>query len=139
MSMADNIRNRIQKKKEGFSSETEVRDLINSAASKSLKKFIQRLDSGEIPIDNVSDFIRIIGAYKEINGISEAMDGNAGAGALPEINMKQDKVLEEQVQKGKMGTDEEGRLDVMDMSAEDVAELIRHMDIAQNKENEGSF
>jgi hypothetical protein len=139
MSMADNIRNRIQKKKEGFSSESEVRDLINSAASKSLKKFIQRLDSGEIPIDNVSDFIRIIGAYKEINGISEAMDGNAGAGALPEINMKQDKVLEDSVQKGKMTASEEGRLDVMDMSEEDVAELLRHMDIAQNQQNEGSF
>jgi hypothetical protein len=139
MSMAENIRNRIQKKKEGFSSESEVRDLINSAASKSLKKFIQRLDSGEIPIDNVSDFIRIIGAYKEINGISEAMDGNAGAGALPEINMKQDKVLEDQVQKGKMTASEEGRLDVMDMTEEDVAELLRHMDIAQNQQNEGSF
>jgi hypothetical protein len=139
MSMADNIRSRIQKKKEGFSSESEVRDLINSAASKSLKKFIQRLDSGEIPIDNVSDFIRIIGAYKEINGISEAMDGNAGAGALPEINMKQDKVLEDTVKKGKMTATEEERLDVMDMSAEDVAELLRQMDIAQNQQNEGSF
>lgn len=139
MSMADNIRNGIKKKRDNFSSEQELRDLINSAASKSLKKFIQRLDSGEIPIDNVSDFIRIIGAYKEINGISDVMDGQAGQGALPEINMRQEKVLEDQVQNGKMSKDEEGRVNVMDMSAEDVANLIRDMDIAQNRENEGAF
>jgi hypothetical protein len=35
--------------------------------------------------------------------------------------------------------DEEGLLDVSDMSSEDVAELIRQMDVAQNKANEGSF
>lgn len=139
MSMADNIRKNIAKKKNEFSSENEVRDMFNSAASKSLRKFLQRIDTGEIPIDNFSDFVRVLGAYKEINGISEAMDGKMGQSALPEINMKQDKVLEETVQGGKAISDEEGQLDVMDMSAEDVAELIRKMDIAQNAENEGSF
>lgn len=139
MSMADNIKQKIQKKKENFSSEAELRDLINSAASKSLKKFIQRLDSGEIPIDNISDFIRVIGAYKEINGISDVMDGQGTSGALPEINMRQEKVLDDTIQKGKAATDEEGRVNVMDMTAEDVANLIREMDIAQNRENEGAF
>lgn len=139
MSMADNIKNKIQKKKEGFSSEQEFRDLLNSAATKSLKQFIQRLDSGEIPIDNISDFIRVIGAYKEINGISEVMDGNSGSGQLPQIGMKQDKIIEDTVREGNLATDEEGTLDVMDLSTDDVAELIRKMDIAQNKENEGAF
>jgi hypothetical protein len=139
MSMADNIKQKIRKKKEDFSSEAELRDLINSAASKSLKKFIQRLDSGEIPIDNISDFIRVIGAYKEINGITDVMDGQAGQGALPQVNMRTEKVLEEQVQEGKLKRNEEDRIDIMDMSAEDVTNLIREMDIAQNKENEGSF
>jgi hypothetical protein len=139
MSMADNIREKIKKRKEDFSSEAELRDLINSAASKSLKKFIQRLDTGEIPIDNISDFIRVIGAYKEINGISDVMDGQAGSGALPQVNMRTEKVLEEQVQGGKIKRTEEDRIDIMDMSAEDVTNLIREMDIAQNRENEGSF
>jgi hypothetical protein len=139
MSMADNIKSGIKKKKQGFNSEQELRDLINSAASKSLKQFIQRLEAGEIPIDNISDFIRVIGAYKEINGIAEVLDGNAGQSALPEINMRQDKVLEDTVQKGKISKNEEDRVDIMDLSAEDVADLIREMDIAQNKENEGAF
>lgn len=139
MSMADNIKQGIKKKKLGFNSEAELRDLINAAASKSLKHFIQRLDSGEIPIDNISDFVRVIGAYKEINGISEAMDGASGSGALPQINMKQGKVIEEKVQNGKMKATEEDRLDIMDMSTEEVAELIRDFDIAQNAENEGAF
>ena len=139
MSMADNIRNGIKKKRDGFSSEQELRDLINSAASKSLKQFIQRLEAGEIPIDNIADFIRVIGAYKEINGITDVLDGASGQGTLPEISMKHDKVLEDKVQEGKLGKDEEGTLDVMDLTAEDVAELIREIDIAQNKENEGAF
>lgn len=139
MSMADKVRQGIQKKKEGFSSEEEFRETLNTAATKSLKQFVQRLEAGEIPIDNISDFIRVIGAYKEINGISEAMDGRAGAAALPEISMRQDKALEDTVRDGKMGADEEGRLNIMDMSAEDVSELIREMDIAQNQENEGAY
>lgn len=137
--MADNLRQGIKKKKEDFSSESELRDLINSAASKSLKKFIQRMDAGEIPIDNISDFIRIIGAYKEINGISEAMEGTAGTGQLPELNMRTEKVINDQINDGKLKTNEEDRINVMDMSAEDMQELIKNIDIAQNRENEGSF
>lgn len=139
MSMTDNIRQGVKKKQEGFSSEAELRDLINSAASKSLKQFIQRLDAGEIPIDNISDFIRVIGAYKEINGISEAMEGVADSGKLPELNMRTEKVLEDNINKGKIKKTEEDRVDVMDMSTEDMAELIRQLDIAQNKTNEEAF
>lgn len=139
MSMADNIKNKIQKKKSEFSSEAELRDLINEAASKSMKMFIQRMSAGEIPIDNMSDFMRVVGVYKEINGISEAMEGQSSSGALPEISMKQDKVFEDSVKEGKINVDEEGLLDVTDMSSDDVEELIRQMDIAQNKANEGSF
>jgi hypothetical protein len=139
MSMADNIKNKIQKKKAEFSSEAELRDLINEAASKAMKQFIQRMSSGEIPIDNMSDFMRVVGVYKEINGISEAMEGQTTGGALPEISMKQDKVFEDTVRDGKIDVDEEGLLDVTDMSSEEVAELLRQMDIAQNKANEGSF
>lgn len=139
MSMTDNIRQGVKKKQGGFSSEAELRDLINSAASKSLKQFIQRLDAGEIPIDNISDFIRVIGAYKEINGISEAMEGVADSGRLPELNMRTEKVIEDSISKGKIKKTEEDRVDVMDMSTEDMAELIRQLDIAQNKTNEEAF
>lgn len=139
MTMADNLRSKLAKKKSEISTEAELRDLINEAASKSLKMFIQRMSAGEIPIDNMSDFIRVVGVYKEINGISEAMEGQGGTSTLPEISMKHDKVLEDTVRDGKIDIDEEGLLDVSDMSAEDVADLIRQMDIEQNKANEGSF
>ena len=139
MSMADNIKKGIQKKRDGMSNQSEVTELINAAASKSLKKFIQRMDSGEIPIDNISDFARVFGIFKEANGIAEVLDGSGGQSALPEINMKQDKAIEDSIEKGKINTDEEGRLNVMDMTSDDVAELLRDMDIAQNKENEGAF
>ena len=91
MSMADNIKNKVLKKKRVFSSEEEVRERFNAATSRTLDLYLQRLEAGEIPIDNASDLIRIIGAYKELNGISEAMEGRAGQASLPEINMKQER------------------------------------------------
>lgn len=139
MSMADNIRNGISKKKQAFDSEKELRDVLNSALSKGVMKFMQRMDAGEIPIDNIADLHRVVGLYKEMNGIADVMDGQGMSGTLPEINMRQDQVLDEKIRDGKIGTDEEGRVSVMDMTAEEVADLIRDFDIAQNKENEGTF
>jgi len=137
--MADNLRKRVEQRKTGLSSESDVRELFNIAASKALNKYLQRISTGEIAIDNMADFVRILGAYKEINGIAEAMDGKTGQSMLPEINMKQDKVIEEQITEGKLVTDEEGQVDVSGMSVEDVADLLRDLDIAQNTTNEGSF
>lgn len=142
MSMADNIRAGVKKKRDNISSENELRDLINQAASKSLKLFIQRMDAGEIPIDNISDFIRVLGAYKEINDISTTMDGKSGAATLPELDLRQEKVLNDQVNEGKIkrkDDDDEERLDVTALSVDDVTDLIRQMDIAQNKTNEETF
>jgi hypothetical protein len=67
------------------------------------------------------------------------MDGNAGSGQLPELNMRTEKVLNDQVNNGKLKKTEEDRIDIMDMSTDDMADLIRQIDIAQNRENEGSF
>jgi hypothetical protein len=139
MSMADNIRRKAQQRKTGVSSESEVRDMFNTVASKSLLKFLQRIDTGEIPIDNYSDFIRVLGAYKELNGISEAMEGSGGQSTLPEINMKEDKIVEDTISSGKLVADEEGMLSTEDMTEEDMAELLRQLDIAQNQKNEGAF
>ena len=139
MSMADNIRNGVKNKRSGLSSEEELRDLLNSAVSKSMKQFIQRIESGEVPIDNMADFIRVLGAYKEINNISDTLEGSSGQSTLPELNMRQEKVLNETIESGKIVADEEGRMDVSDMSSEDVADLVRQFDIAQNQENEGAF
>lgn len=139
MSMADNIRRKAQQRKTGVSSESEVRDMFNTVASKSLLKFLQRIDTGEIPIDNYSDFIRVLGAYKELNGISEAMEGSGGQSTLPEISMKEDKIVEDTISSGKLTTDEEGLISTDDMSEEDMAELLRQLDIAQNQKNEGAF
>lgn len=139
MSMADNIRNSVDKKKSDKTSEQELRELINSAASKSMKQFIQRLESGEVPIDNIADFIRVMGAYKEINDIEDAMEGKASQTSLPELNLRQERVFNETVNEGSIMEDEEGKIDVSSMSTEDVSELVRQMDIAQNKSNEEAF
>jgi len=113
--------------------------VLNSALTKGVVKFMQRMDAGEIPIDNIADLHRVVGLYKEMNGIADVMDGQGASGTLPEINMRQDQVLDEKIREGKMTADEEGKVNVMDMTAEEVADLIRDMDIAQNKENEGTF
>ncbi|AGY47317.1 terminase small subunit [Bacillus phage phiNIT1] len=139
MSMADEIRNKINKKKKVLSSEEQVRELINESISVSLLQYLQRLLAGEIPIDNMSDLARVYGIYKEVNNINDAMEGLSGQSTLPEINMRQERVLNEAVSGGKVDVNEEERLDVTDMSTEDVADLIRQMDLAQNKANEEAF
>lgn len=142
MSLAKNIRENVEKRKENISSEQELRELINQAAVKSLKQFIARIDAGEIPIDNMSDFIRVLGAYKEINNITSAMEGTGGGASLPELDLRQEKVLNDHINDGKIKKKEVGdeeRLDVTELSEDDVADLIRQMDIAQNKANEESF
>lgn len=139
MSMADEIRNKINKKKKVLSSEEQVRELLNESLTVSLLQYLQRLLAGEIPIDNMSDLARVYGIYKEVNNINDAMEGLSGQSTLPEINMRQERVLNEAVSGGKVDVNEEERLDVTDMSTEDVADLIRQMDIAQNKANEEAF
>ncbi|AYJ75686.1 hypothetical protein BSP18_052 [Bacillus phage BSP18] len=139
MSMADEIRNKINKKKKVLSSEEQVRELINESISVSLLQYLQRLLAGEIPIDNMSDLARVYGIYKEVNNLNDAMEGLSGQSTLPEINMRQERVLNEAVSGGKVDVNEEERLDVTDMSTEDVADLIRQMDLAQNKANEEAF
>jgi len=139
MSMADNIKNNVNKIKSDTTSEQELRELINSAASKSMKQFIQRLDSGEIPIDNIADFIRVMGAYKEINNIESTMEGRANSSTLPEIDLRQERVINDTINEGSVMEDEEGKIDVSSMTTEDVSELVRQMDIAQNKSNEEAF
>ncbi|UPI12313.1 hypothetical protein [Bacillus phage SBSphiJ6] len=139
MSMADEIRNKINKKKKVLSSEEQVRELLNESLSVSLLQYLQRLLAGEIPIDNMSDLARVYGIYKEVNNINDAMEGLSGQSTLPEINMRQERVLNEAVSGGKVDVNEEERLDVTDMSTEDVADLIRQMDLAQNKANEEAF
>ncbi|AHJ87580.1 hypothetical protein Bp8pC_150 [Bacillus phage Bp8p-C] len=138
MSMSENIKKRLAQKKDG-THESQVRDLLNVALLSGLEQFVHRLHSGEIPIDNMADLQRVLLMYKEVNGINDAMEGAGGQGALPEINMKQDKVIKDIAAEGTISIDEEGTLDVSDLSVEETAELIRQMDIAQNAENEGSF
>ncbi|AGB62624.1 hypothetical protein [Bacillus phage phiAGATE] len=138
MSMAENIKKRLSQKKDG-TSESQVRELMNTATSKMLEQFLQRVTTGEIPIDNVADLQRVFLLYKEINGINDAMEGAGGQGTLPEINMKQDKVIQDVTSEGTVTIDDEGNLDVSDLSVEEAAELVRQMDIAQNAENEGTF
>lgn len=137
--MADNIRDGLQNRKRADSGEQELRESINFAASKAMQKFIQRLESGEIPIDNMSDFVRVLGAYKEINNIDGLMEGSSLSGALPEVNMRHSAVIEEQLGEMVESEDGEERIDVSKLSTEDMTKLLQSMDREQNKENERSF
>lgn len=139
MSMTDKLRESISNMEKESAKEEELRNLLNSASSMLIKQFIQKLHTGEVPLDNIADFVRVLGVYKEINDIDSALEGKQGASALPEIGFKQEKVFDEAVEEGKIGTDEEGLLDVGSLSEEDVQEVLRGLDIQQNKQNEESI
>ena len=137
--MADNIRDGLQIRKRADSGEQELRESINTAATKAMKKFIQRLDNDEIPIDNMSDVVRVLGVYKEINNIEGMMEGSNLSNALPEVNMSRSAVIEAQVGEITESEDGEERIDVTQLTTEDMTKLLENLDREQNKENERSF
>lgn len=139
MAMSDNIREGVSQRKADSTPEETLRNLINNAASTSLKQFLQRMEAGEIPIDNMADLMRVVNIYKEINDIDSAIGGASGGESLPALNMKQGNIIEQRVEEGKASTDETGNIDVSDMSEEDIADMIRDMDIEQNSANEETF
>lgn len=138
-SMADNIRKGVETKRYGVDSEKEVRDKLNTGLSKLMTKFLSNIDSDGVAIDNVADFARVMAMYKEINDIQGKLESNSVGGALPQVSLGQSKVIEKQVEEGKAKVDEEEKLDISDMTEEDIASMILEMDKEKNKENEGAF
>ncbi|AHZ09500.1 terminase small subunit [Bacillus phage CAM003] len=139
MAMVDNIKRGVQKRSSVFDAQEELRQNLNLGFSEAMNQFIQKLQMGEIKIDNVADAIRVFSAYKELNGIDEMINGQQGAGMLPEINMRQEKVVDDMVREGTLGETEEGRIDIGGISDAELAKLLTEMDIAQNRANEESM
>jgi hypothetical protein len=131
--MGENIRNKMHKSKEYTSGEERVRNLINNATEAALTQFIQRIESGEIAIDNFADFMRVFGIYQDINQIN----GNvSGTGATPELDMRKSKIIQDRIEEGSIIEEEDGELNLENMSAEEMARLIEDMDRDQNDQNE---
>jgi hypothetical protein len=131
--MGENIRNKMNKSREYTSGEERVRNLINNASEVALTQFIQRIESGEIAIDNFADFMRVFGIYQDINQIS---GNDSGSGGTPEIDMRKSKTIQNRIDEGSIVEEEDGELNLENMSSEDMARMIEDMDRDQNSKNQ---
>jgi hypothetical protein len=98
MSMADNIKNKIQKKKAEFSSEAELRDLINEAASKVNEAILFRECLPGKYLLIICQTSCVLSVFtKRLTASAKLWKAKAQVAPLPEISMKQDKVLDDVV------------------------------------------
>ncbi|AEZ50183.1 hypothetical protein BCPG3_026 [Bacillus phage BCPG3] len=142
MAMVDNIKRNMKTKNNLFDAQEELRQSLNLGFSELMLQFANRVSNGDIKIDNVADAVRAFAVFKELNGIEDVMAGQGKSGALPELNMRQEKVMDDFVREGTLiATDADGeeRIDIGSLQDDDVAKMIRDMDIAQNTENEETF
>jgi len=142
MAMVDNIKRNMKTKNNLFDAQEELRQSLNLGFSELMLQFANRVSNGDIKIDNVADAVRAFAVFKELNGIEDIMAGQNKSGALPELNMRQEKVVDDFVREGTLiATDADGeeRIDIGSLQDDDVAKMIRDMDIAQNTENEETF
>lgn len=112
---------------------------LNSSIPGLLEKFMTRVDAGEIQLDNIPDLVRVFDLFERVNDVHS---GDGEGGALPELNLTQRHVIEENLEIGEDIVDgagevtQEGVVDVENMTEEDIAKLFGSLDRAQNKENE---
>ncbi|ADH03151.1 terminase small subunit [Bacillus phage W.Ph.] len=140
MAMVNNIKRNLKTKSNAFDAQEELRQSLNLGFSELMLQFANRVQNGDIKIDNVADAVRVMGVFKELNGIDEVMAGQGASGMLPELNMRQEKVMDDLATSGVVVKEENDNgdetLDISNITDDDVAQMLQNMDIAQNSENE---
>lgn len=131
MSMRDNIESGIRNRK-ALASDNIV-DQFTEALSIALDKFLKRLNSGQLEIDNITDLQRVYIMWKEIIEFNEMKNGNNGA--LPEIKSNEIRALEEH---GILGEDAT-KIDLTSKSQEDMNRIALDLMNSINNKNAGDM
>lgn len=118
---------------------------FNGVAGDLLAKAIGDIKSGKIEIRDTTDLEKVYRIFKDVNQITDGINGSDGEGALPELNAGQEHVIEQRV---KVNTQTETTAngdvkqtktiklsDLADLSSEDVGKMIQEKEKTQNNEN----
>lgn len=135
----DQLRKRLDDKKESESSKDKLADKFNKATMQLLDKFMNEINSGSIQIDDTADLMRLYQIYTEVNDLQN-MTGE-GSGRLPQLSPRQSRkmkshLLTEEVEKP--DGEEEFIIDpesLAGMSAKDIEDMVKEREIDMNEDN----
>ena len=140
------VKDEVEKIKGTGSSNVEaIAQEFNGVAGDLLKKALSDIKSGNIQIRDTTDLEKVYRIYKDVNGLTDGMQGTEGEGALPELNAGQEHVIEQRV---KVNTQTETTVngdvkqtktiklsDLADLSSEDVSAMMHEHEKKANNEN----
>lgn len=138
-SFAEQARRRIEKEKENKNSKDRLADKFNETAMLLIDEFMNEVVSGNIRVDDTADLMRLFQIYHDINEIQSGV--GEGSGSLPELSQRQSKHLKTYLETTEVETPEGVHEDIVDpeslmnMSEEDVQEMIKEREIEMNQDN----
>lgn len=135
----DQLRKRMENKKEVESSKDRLADKFNDTALMLIDEFLNEVNSNNIRIDDTADLMRLFQIYFEINEL-KSLTGE-GTGRLPQLSQRQSSQIRKYVDTEETENEEgeeEHIIDpesLMNLSEEDVASMIKEREIEMNADN----
>lgn len=140
------VKDEVQKIKGSGSANVEsIAHEFNGVAGDLLAQAVADIKSGKIQIRDTTDLEKVYRIYKDVNGLTDGMQGTEGEGALPELNAGQEHVIEQRV---KVNTQTETTAngdvvqkktiklsDLADMSSANVGSMITEHEKKANNDN----
>ena len=118
---------------------------FNTVTTDLLSKALNDIKTGKIIIRDTTDLEKIYRIFKDVNEITDGIQGAEGRGALPELNAGQEHIMEQKVRvttKTETGLDgsitQTKKIDLNDlanMSSADVSQLLLAHEKEANNEN----
>ena len=131
MSMQENIRSGVNRRRQVDSGN--VADMFTEALTIALDKFLKKLNSGQLEVDNITDLQRVYIMWKEIVEFNELKAGSGSA--LPEIRSKELMVLED----SGIVDPNNGTVDLAEKSPQELEAMAYELMNAINNENAGEM
>ena len=118
---------------------------FNGVAGDLLAKAIGDIKSGKIEIRDTTDLEKVYRIFKDVNQITDGINGSDGEGALPELDSGQEHIIEQRVKVStKTETTMDGDVkqtktiklsDLADLSSDDVSSMMHEHEKEANNDN----
>lgn len=142
MSMADDLREKVNKNKKDMNSKEGLAEAFNGVSLKLIKQFIGNVEAGSVQIDDVADLARLFSIFTDINDISTG--AGEGNGTLPKMTSMQRNTMSEDVKLHQEGDEEDGEdyVDIDDLlskNSDEIEAMLNKREMQMNKENEATM
>lgn len=129
----------------GSSSIEAIAQEFNGVAGELLKNAVADIKSGKMPVRDVTDLEKVYRIFKDVNNITDSLNGAEGEGKLPELDSGQEHIIEQRVKVNtKLETTPEGDVkqtktiklsDLANLNSEEVSSMMHEHEKQANNEN----